>query len=100
MAAAKKAPARKKPRLAFAGVSLEIPAKLPGSWSMDMVELSAVDDGESRILYRAVTSVIGEDGWEKVRDAQAKKQLADGGTIALGDLLTAINKVYGLEEGK
>lgn len=100
MAAARKQPTRKKPRLSFAGISLEIPAKLPASFSMDLVEIGADADTEAEATFRAVTSVIGKDGWRKVRDAHEKKPSGNGGADVIGDLLEAIMKIYGVDEGK
>lgn len=90
-----------KPALEFAGVSLDIPAKLPASFSFDLM-LTTVDDEEAAgsAIANAILSVIGMEQYRKVRDSLSKKRSDTGGVKELGDLLQAITEAYGLETGE
>ncbi len=91
---------RQKPVLAFAGISMELPAMLPNSFTFDLAEAQGDEEMALEATYRAVVSVIGKENWKKLRDALSKSGSKDGGSEKLGEVLVAISKAYGLEAGE
>jgi hypothetical protein len=94
MAAAKKtgragASASAKPVITFRKRRIQaIVNKLPGTFSMDLVDLQA---GDLEALRRIVVSTTGEAGWKAAREALATGPASkDGGQSELLDLVEKI----------
>lgn len=98
--AAQSATKAKQKKLAYAGVSLDIPAKLPASYTLDMMIVSRGGDNAADSALHAIESVIGDEGLIKVRDALVEQSSEDGGQTEFGELIEAINIAYGLDTGE
>lgn len=98
--AAAKAEKKGQPKkLAFRGLKLTMPAKLPGTILFDIREIEHDDDGTG--IMALIRSVLGEEQYRAIYDKVREDGLDLDQTVeALSKLLGEIMEAGGLSEGE